>query len=128
MKCYVYCLYSTADGVPRYVGKASDKVSYRFRKHVAAALDMEEGPVYDWIRDLWKRDHDVAAYTLQEAIMPRDLDMFEQYWIDQFADLLNRRGNREGKTNSRVADQITKGIQQQLAVAKEQSSDSKESK
>lgn len=124
MNCYVYCLYSTADGIPRYVGKASDKVSYRFRKHVAAALDMEEGPLYDWIRDLWKQDHDVAAYTIQEAIMPRDLDMYEQYWIDQFADLLNIRGNKTGKKNSLVANQITTGIQQQLTLAKGRSSKS----
>ena len=124
MNCYVYCLYSTADGVPRYVGKASDKVSYRFRKHVAAALDMEEGPLYDWIRDLWAQDHDIAAHTIQEAIMPRDLDMFEQYWIDQFADLFNIRGNRSGKTNSLVANQITTDIQQQLTLAKVRSSKS----
>ncbi len=123
MQCYVYCLYSTADGVPRYVGKASDKVSYRFRKHVAAALDMEEGAVYDWIRQLWKQDHDVAVHTLQEGIMPRDLDLFEQYWIDQFAELVNKRGNRPDKTNSRIADQITKGIQQQLTASKERSGD-----
>lgn len=115
---YVYCLYSTEDGRPRYVGKASDKVSYRFRKHVADALDMAPGPVNDWIRDVWRRAHDVAFYTIQERIIPNDLNMFEQYWIDQFADLVNVVGHREGKSDSVVAKQITEAIRQQLALAR----------
>lgn len=123
MSCYVYCLYSTEDGRPRYVGKASDKVSYRFRKHVADALDMAPGPVNDWIRDVWRRSHDVVFYTIQERIIPDDLNMFEQYWIDQFADLVNVVGNKPGKSDSVVATQITKAIQQQLALADSVSKD-----
>jgi hypothetical protein len=123
VSCYVYCLYSTEDGRPRYVGKASDKVSYRFRKHVADALDMTPGPVNDWIRDVWRRSHDVAVYTIQERIIPKDLNMFEQYWIDQFADLVNVVGNKPGKSDSVVATQITKAIQQQLALADSVSND-----
>lgn len=118
MSCYVYCLYSTEDGRPRYVGKASDKVSYRFRKHVADALDMTPGSVNDWIRDVWRRSHDVAFYTIQERIIPKDLNMFEQYWIDQFADLVNVKGHRKGKADSLVATQITEAIRQQLALAR----------
>lgn len=117
MSCYVYCLFSTEDGRPRYVGKASDKVSYRFRKHVADALDMVPGPVNDWIRDVWRRSHDVSFYTIQERIIPKDLSMFEQYWIDQFGDLVNVVGNRPGKSDSTVAAQITAAIQNQLALA-----------
>lgn len=117
MSCYVYCLYSTEDGRPRYVGKASDKVSYRFRKHVADALDMTPGPVNDWIRDAWRQSHDVAFYTIQERIIPKDLNMFEQYWIDQFADLVNVVGNKAGKSDSLVAQQITAAIQQHLTLA-----------
>jgi len=123
VSCYVYCLFSTEDGRPRYVGKASDKVSYRFRKHVADALDMAPGPVNDWIRDVWRRSHDVAFYTIQERIVPKDLSMFEQYWMDQFADLVNVVGNRPGKSNSTVATQITAAIQQQLALADSASTD-----
>jgi len=117
VSCYVYCLYSTEDGRPRYVGKASDKVSYRFRKHVADALDMVPGPVNDWIRDVWRRSFDVAFYTIQERIIPDDLNMFEQYWIDQFADLVNVVGNKPGKSDSAVAKQITDAIRRQLALA-----------
>lgn len=118
MSAYVYCLYSTEDGVPRYVGRVDDKVSYRFKEHVTAALEKEPGLLYDWMRDVWQRDFDVAAYTLQEGIIPKDHAMFEQYWIDQFAGLLNISGNKPEKTNSAVAQQIIAAIQEQLERAR----------
>jgi hypothetical protein len=114
MSAYVYCLYSTKDGLPRYVGRADDKISYRFRQHVTAALEKEPGALYDWMRDVWRQGHDVGVFTLQEGIMPKDHAMFEQYWIDQFADLLNVMGNRPGKTNTPIADQVSKAIQEEL--------------
>lgn len=114
MSCYVYCLYSTEDGQPRYVGRASDKVSYRFKQHVTAALEKEPGALYDWMRDVWRGDYDVGVYTLQEGIVPADLDLFEQYWIDQFADLLNIASNKAGKVDTSVAKQIKAAIRAQL--------------
>jgi hypothetical protein len=119
MSSFVYCLYSTEDGMPRYVGKATDKVSYRFKQHVTAALEKEPGALYDWMRDVWRGDFDVAAYTLQEAIIPKDEVMFESYWIDQFATLLNVAGNRAGKTDSQTAKQIIAAIKAQLDQAKQ---------
>lgn len=119
MSAYVYCLYSTADGLPRYVGRADDKVSYRFKQHVTAALDKEPGALYDWIRDLWRAGHDVAVYTLQEGIMPKDHSMFEQYWIGQFADLLNVAGNRPAvAVTSPVGKQVIAAIQAQIERAR----------
>lgn len=115
--CYIYCLYSTEDGVPRYIGKASDKVSYRFRQHITAALEREPGAVYDWMRDVWRRDGDVSAFTLQYGIPPVDLTMYEQYWIDQFGGLVNAAGNRPGRVNTALADQITAAIKATLADA-----------
>jgi hypothetical protein len=114
MSAYVYCLYSTGDGLPRYVGRADDKVSYRFKQHVTAALDREAGALYDWIREVWRQGDDVAPFTLQEGIAPKDHAMFENYWIDQFDNLLNVTGNRAGKKNSRVAEQVISAIQRQL--------------
>lgn len=108
--CYIYCLYATDEGVPRYVGRASDKVSYRFRQHITAALEKEPGPVYDWIRNVWRRDADIAVYTIQHRIVPADLEMFEQYWINQFSTLMNAAGNRPGKADSEVAKQIVAAI------------------
>lgn len=110
MSAYVYCLYSTEDGVPRYVGRADDKVSYRFKQHVTLALEKEPGAVYDWMRDVWRKDFDVGVYTLQEGIVPKDHAMFEQYWIDQFAGLLNVVGNRQGKEMTANALQVIAAI------------------
>ena len=53
-------------------------------------------------------------HTLQEAVIPKDLDMFERYWIDQFADLLNVAGNRIGKKDSDVAAEIKRVLRAQL--------------
>jgi hypothetical protein len=118
MSAYVYCLYSTEDGVPRYVGRADDKVSYRFKQHITAALEMEPGALYDWMRDVWRQGHDIGVFSLQEGIMPKDHSMFEQYWIDQFAELLNVVGNRPDKTNSAVAQQVISAIKAQLNLGR----------
>lgn len=114
MSAYVYCLYSTEDGVPRYVGRADEKVSYRFKQHITAALEKESGALYYWIRDVWRQGYDVGVFTLQEGIIPKDQVMFEQYWIDQFAGLLNVVGNRADKTDSAVAQQVIAAIKDQL--------------
>lgn len=118
MSAYIYCLYSTEDGVPRYVGKVDDKVSYRFKEHVTAALEQEPGALYDWMRDVWRSEFDVAAFTLQEGIVPKDHAMFEQYWIEQFAALLNVAGNEAGKQHSAVALQVIAAIREQLERAR----------
>jgi hypothetical protein len=118
MSAYVYCLYSTENGVPRYIGRTEDKVSYRFKQHIAAALEKEPGGLYDWIRDAWREGHDIGVFTLQEGIMPKDHGMFEQYWIDQFGDLLNVVGNKEGKKNSPVAQQVISAIEAQLDLGR----------
>lgn len=118
MGAYIYCLYSTEDGEPRYVGRASDKVSYRFNQHITAAMEKAPGALYDWMRDVWRQGFDVAVYTLQEGIVPKDLDMFEQYWIDQFGNLLNVIGNKGPKQDSAVARQIKAALRAQLELAR----------
>ena len=113
---YIYCLYSTEDGGPRYVGRASDKVSYRFKQHIAAALEKQPGALYDWMRDVWRRGFDVAVYTLQDEIIPKDFDMFEKYWIDQFSNLLNFIGNGGMTQDSPIGRQIKEAIQAHLRL------------
>lgn len=116
MSAYVYCLYSTADGMPRYVGRADDKVSYRFKQHITAALEKEPGALYDWVRDVWRQGHDIGVFTLQEGIMPKDHAMFEHYWIDQFVGLLNVASSGDIRSNSTVAEQVIEAIQTQLGL------------
>lgn len=118
MSAYIYCLYSTEDGVPRYVGKVDDKVSYRFKEHVTHALERKPGALYDWMRDVWRRDFDVAVFTLQEGVTQKDHAMFEQYWIEQFVGLLNTRGNKSAAKHSAVARQVIAAIHDQLERAR----------
>jgi hypothetical protein len=99
MSAFVYCLYSTKDGL---------------KEHVTAALEKAPGPLYDWMRETWRHGGEVNVYTLQEDIIPADLAMFEQYWIDQFEDLLNVVGNGPFKQSSAVAKQIITVIQSKL--------------
>ena len=120
MSAYIYCLYSTEDGVPRYVGKVDDKVSYRFKEHVTAALEQEPGALYDWMRDVWRSEFDVAVFTLQEGIIPKDHAMFEHYWIGQFAGLLNVAGKNPARQHSAVARQVISAIRDQLEHARKQ--------
>lgn len=116
MGCYIYSLFSTEDGDPRYVGQTSEKVRYRFKKHVTAALEHEPGALYDWMRDVWRRKFDVDIYILQEDVVPKDLDMFEQYWIDQFSNLLNIRKNSKTTRDSAVAKEIRAHLKTRLQV------------
>jgi hypothetical protein len=118
MSSYIYCLYSTEDGMPRYVGRAAEKVSYRFKQHVTAALEKAPGVLYDWMREVWRSDFDVLVHTLQEGIIPKDEALFEQYWIDQFPTLLNVVGNRIGKELSPVAIQVVEALKRQIDQAK----------
>lgn len=119
MGAYIYCLYSTEEGIPRYVGCTDDKVSYRFKEHVTAALEKQPGPLYDWIRDIWRHDQDIAVYTLQEGIAPVDIAMFEGYWIDQFAGLVNVKGNRPPRGEcTATGRQVIAAIQAQLALVR----------
>lgn len=113
----IYCLYSTENAEPRYIGKAHDRVSYRFKEHVTAALDKEPGALYDWMRDVWRRGHDIAFYTLQEGVIPKDERMFEQYWIQQFGNLLNVAGTHQPGKDSLVGQQIKAALVARLRAA-----------
>ena len=119
MSAYIYCLYSTEDGVPRYIDKANDKVSYSFKQHIVAALEKEPGDLNDWMRDVWRSGFDVAVYTLQESIAPADVDMFEQYWIGQFANLKNIGSRETPNKDSQIAGQVIAAILAQLQRARQ---------
>jgi hypothetical protein len=120
MTCYIYCLYSTEDGEPRYVGRATDKVSHQFRKQIAAALEKQPGELYDWIRNSWRNEHDVCFYILQDGIISKDLDLFEKYWIAQFANLLNVASDSKSRVDSPVARDIKAVLKEQIQEARRQ--------
>jgi hypothetical protein len=85
----IYGLYSTRDGQIRYVGQTEYTAKKRLELSITKALDRQSGPLYDWIRAEWREGYEVQHYALQEDIIPADLDMFENYWMEQFSGLLN---------------------------------------
>lgn len=89
----IYCLYSTADGEPRYIGRSDDTAERRYKQHVTNALEIKPGELYDWMRAAWKEKHEIGFYVLQSDIIPADIAFFEQYWISQFPGLLNQHFN-----------------------------------
>jgi hypothetical protein len=93
----IYCLYSTQDCEPRYVGQTTQPPDYRRRQHVAEALNMEGGAVSEWIRMVWSAGYEVEIYVLQDDVRPSDLPFFEDYWMSKFAGLINTRGLSEGR-------------------------------
>jgi hypothetical protein len=105
---------------PRYVDRSVDKVSYQFKKHVTAAMDKNPGELYEWIRNVWRSGYDVSFHILQEGIIPKDLDMFERYWIAQFANLLNVAINPQTARDSPVARDIKAALKQQIQEARRQ--------
>ena len=85
----IFGLYSTFDGVIRYIERTEGAALNRFDLLVTKALDREAGVLCDWFRDQWRSGNEVRSHVLQEDIAEDDLQLFEAYWIEQFADLLN---------------------------------------
>jgi hypothetical protein len=111
----VYGLFSTRDGLVRYVGQTEYTARKRLDLIVTKALDHESGALYDWVRTEWRSGAEVRAYVLQDDIIPADLELFERYWIEQFAGLLNASSQIEGPwttsgTGKRVNASILKDI------------------
>lgn len=115
---YIYCLYSTNDGQPRYVGMTTDTPGRRRKQHLAASLDKDlPGAVHDWIRGVLRAGHMVEVWTIQEDVIPADLLTFEKYWIDQFPNLLNKSAS--ARQASFEAEKITSAIREQLQRERE---------
>jgi hypothetical protein len=82
----------------------------RRKQHLAAALDKDEkGAVCDWIRGILRRDYSLGIRVIQEDINPKDLDLFEHYWIEQFPNLLNSDSSSRRKPTV-TAQKIIEGI------------------
>jgi len=115
----IYCLYSTGDGLPRYIGQTHDNASTTHQQHLAAALDRgEKGALCDWIRGVLRRDQAVGMRVVQDDIDPKYLAVFEQYWAEQFPKLLNR-GARSRRTATATGQRIIEAIQSDLRKAQE---------
>ena len=113
----IYCLYSPREGIPRYVGKTDHSGHKRWQQHIAKTLRQEPGAVCEWIQHLFEEGLDPDYHVLQENVIPADLTMFEEYWIDQFAGLLNQKGvTAEKAEHTPIGKQIISVIKSKLAA------------
>jgi hypothetical protein len=114
----VYCLYSSLDGIPRYVGKTEEDPERRLKRYIARALEEHDrSALYAWMRDVFRRGHLVEMHVLQREIAPKEGDMFERYWMSQFPDLLNTGVTEPRATElSPVAAQVVRGLQELIAA------------
>lgn len=85
----IYCLYATDDGRPRYIGHTTKPVGLRLTQHMGEARRQSQSPLCCWIRATVADGFQIFAHTLQVAVPPGDLNLFERYWMGQFANLLN---------------------------------------
>ena len=81
--------------------------SYRYRKHVVAALEGKDSDLYDWFRANWEEGFDIMPLILQEKIIPKDLLFFEKYWLNQFSGLLNKVNYNKDSINNHVKKLIS---------------------
>lgn len=111
----IFGLYSTRDGLVRYVGQTEYTARKSLDHIVTKALDREPGALFDWLRDEWRGDYEVRAHLLQDDVVPADLEMFERYWTEQFSDLLNveSAADRQRPT-SELGQRINAAIKAQL--------------
>jgi hypothetical protein len=113
----IYCLYSSEDGTPRYVGSTDYAADKRWKKHLADALDLVSGQLYDWMRDVARRGYYVGMHVLQTGIIPAELEFYERYWIAQFPNLLNERLNpTPAVSSSLTGNEVIVAIKAKLAL------------
>jgi hypothetical protein len=111
----VYGLFSTRDGLVRYVGQTEYTARKRLDMIVTKALDHESGALYDWVRTEWRSGAEVRAHVLQDEIIPADLELFERYWIEQFAGLLNSEFQGESaRATTSVGQRVNTSILREL--------------
>ena len=109
---YIYCLYSTQDGAPRYIGKTEGEPERRLNLHLARALEDEDrSALYEWVRSVLRSGHLVDLHVLQSEIDQNELDIFEKYWISQFIGLVNTANieTKRDKTTA-IGEQVTSAL------------------
>lgn len=85
----IYCLYSTEDRRPRYIGQTTKPLEQRLAQHMGRKVPAATAPVYAWIRTVHQAGFRVGAYAIQPDVGYADLDRFERYWMAQLTGLLN---------------------------------------
>jgi hypothetical protein len=110
----IFGLFLTGEGLIRSVAQTEYTAEKCLELSITKALDREEGPLYDWIREVWREGHEVRARVLQDNVIPAELAMFEGYWMEQFDGLIDgpARGSVAGTTE--VGDRVHDDLRAEL--------------
>jgi hypothetical protein len=114
---FIYCLYSTESGLPRYVGQTCAAVGDRLNQHLRDASRMGRSRLYRWIRTSQSRGFAIRAHLLQMAVHPADMNFYEHYWRQQFAGLLNRTGRSDRRRHTAIGEAVERALRQGLQPA-----------
>jgi hypothetical protein len=110
----IYCLYATSNGHPRYIGQTTKPVELRLAQHLGDARRQSQTPLCRWIRATTADGFRIHFHTLQAAVAPADLNLFERYWMGQFANLLN---TGPGMPRTLADSAVAIALQQSLRAA-----------
>lgn len=96
----IYCLFSTEDDVPRYVGQEQSGGD-RFWQHVRDAKKGDRLPVHRWMRSVYFKGYDVETFIFERApFQPisgmtdkQVLNLRERVLIYQLPSLMNIKNN-----------------------------------
>jgi hypothetical protein len=114
----IYCLFSTADGRPRYIGQTTKPPPVRHAQHLRHAERRPNTPLHRWIRRVQAAGFQVRIHVLQTDVQPRDLNIFERYWMAQFRGLLNTvTGTTVAVAETEVGRAVRRRLRQQLQEA-----------
>ena len=91
---YIYGLYSTEDGVVRYVGKTTNPKN-RLPEHRREAKENNDRPKNIWMRDVWERGFDVKLKILEETDIYHWADS-ESAWISKLMTTNNLTNVQKG--------------------------------
>ncbi len=111
---FIYCLFSTENGVPRYVGQTCAAVGDRLNQHLRAASHRPQTRLHRWIRTSQRRGFEIRAHLLQMAVHPAEMNLSEHYWRQQFAGLLNRVGRSDRRRHTSIGQTVERALRARL--------------
>lgn len=109
----IYCLFSTENGVPRYVGQEQSGGD-RYWQHIRLAKKGDPSPVHRWMRSVYLRGYDVGYFVLLRMGSRPWLSFRERDWIQSLPGLTNIRHNRSSVYHDiEISNRIAKKCRKQ---------------
>jgi len=79
----IYALFSSRDGLVRYVGKTFGSHANRFEQHKRTVIGRSISPVLPWLRHEWQCGYPVESALIEEC-SDADCESIETGWMNKF--------------------------------------------